>query len=515
MNTIFIIGCLFAAIQCAGAANVCITTASKANNTSNKAKNVIKKLSCISDSQASTTGVYSRQYNSYKVTLSKNKCKQRIVSFPTIPVSCCVSATSGASSAANNAKALIEGSACLTDSQIRSVNALTQQYNAYKSVINKNKCGQTIVLLPEAPASCCFVALSGMNAEISNIRVVTKGRHCIISSDATKVSSYVSSYNKFKKDFAARKCTQVVPILPVIPRMCLPPPPARRPSPPLFDQRMPPPVVTTLPPQAVIGFSIPPPLGLIPKGASCYDDVQNGDEEGIDCGGSCPFLCQDLIPCVFASDTPVMTYYAVNANTDLPFVHIVFSNMCSLFTSVPKNIPEDYLRLPVDVYLFGSFDNLTVMQYENPEPGHSYTTWDLTVSPPRVTINTNDTVVYPVGPFVPQSRSLLQSSEPDCLVQKKKCELICSVVTAVFFVAPCTAMGTASVPIPNLALGIAVGCYVLIEQRDCKQLCSYINCEQNICTPEGVLCGRALPCCNSPPVTCYHQDRYTPKRCRA
>lgn len=270
MNSIFTVGCLFAALQCTSAANVCSTTASNASNVANKAKDIIKKSACLIDSQANAVGVYSKQYNSYKASLSKDKCKQKVILFPKVPVSCCTSAASGASSAANNAKALIKGSVCLTDSQIKSVGTLTQQYNAHKNAIRNNKCRQAVIPFLKIPASCCSVALSGMNKEISKIRVVTKGKQCVNSLDAKRISSYAGSYNKFKKDLTAMKCTQVVPSLPAIPRACTLPPPARRMSPPVAGTPAPqiistmqPPVFAAPPPPAVTDFSpfstTPPP----------------------------------------------------------------------------------------------------------------------------------------------------------------------------------------------------------------------------------------------------------------
>ncbi len=231
MNSIFVIGCLFAALQCAHAVDFCSSTASNANNVANKANNVIKRLVCLSDSQTNAVDTYSRQYNSYKVALSRNKCKQKIIPFSKVPVSCCASAASGANSAANKAKSFITGSACLNDSQIKNVGTLVQQYNAYKNLIQKNKCKQTTISFPKIPASCCFVALSGMNNEVSNILAVAKGKQCISLSDATRASSYADNYEKFKKNFTVKKCTQAVPGLPVVPRTCPPLPPAQRPPP--------------------------------------------------------------------------------------------------------------------------------------------------------------------------------------------------------------------------------------------------------------------------------------------
>eukprot|EP00938_MAST-03A_sp_MAST-3A-sp1_P006600 g6600.t1 len=43
--------------------------------------------------------------------------------------------------------------------------------------------------------------------------------------------------------------------------------------------------------------------GLGPKEATCFDELQNGDEEGVDCGGSCPRLCGEVI----APDIPGLT----------------------------------------------------------------------------------------------------------------------------------------------------------------------------------------------------------------
>ena len=123
-------------------------------------------------------------------------------------MSCCASAASGANSAVNEAKAFIKESACLTNSQIKSVGALMQQYNAYKNMNQQDKCKQKIVLFLEIPASCCVVAISGMNGEISKIRVITKGKQCISPSDAAVTSSHVGSYSKFKKSFIYRKYTQ-------------------------------------------------------------------------------------------------------------------------------------------------------------------------------------------------------------------------------------------------------------------------------------------------------------------
>lgn len=203
--------------------------------------------------------------------MSKNKCKQKAISFPKVPVSCCASAASDANGAANRAKVLIKGAVCLTDSQVKIAGTLAQQYDAYKNVIRKNKCKQTIIPPPRIPASCCVVAISGMNSKISSILAVTKGKRCIGSSDATKISSYVGSYNKFKKDFTARKCTQIVLGMPAIPRMC-----SVFASPPQVVSALPPPVDNVPPPHAINYFLPPPYVTSFPPPPYDYLEVQAG-----------------------------------------------------------------------------------------------------------------------------------------------------------------------------------------------------------------------------------------------
>ena len=231
-------------------ASCCAAAASNANNAANSAKFLIKASSCITDIQASTVNTYVVKYNANKSIIKNNKCKQKVTSFPKVPVSCCASAALGASSAASKAKNIVKGPACATDMQTKSAGALAQQYSAYGSFIQKNRCKQAVIPFPKIPASCCSIAMSGINKEISNIRVATKDKQCISSTDAIRISSHIKGYNKFQKDLNFRKCVQAAPSLPAVPKVC--------PTPQVPVHRIPPPPPVTRPPLHYLEVQIGP-----------------------------------------------------------------------------------------------------------------------------------------------------------------------------------------------------------------------------------------------------------------
>ena len=84
------------------------------------------------------------------------------------------------------------------------------------------------------------------------------------------------------------------------------------------------------------------------KQSACYDGIMNGDERGVDCGGSCPFVCgyctpyiqngnhSDKIDIVFISDT------SYNSNTTLFIQHIanIINNSFMVSEEVGANISK-------------------------------------------------------------------------------------------------------------------------------------------------------------------------------
>lgn len=84
-------------------------------------------------------------------------------------------------------------------------------------------------------------------------------------------------------------------------------------------------------------------IAALYKAPSCSDGVQDGNEQGIDCGGSCPYLCSAL------EQPPTVVY-----TTPLPGI----SGRTDIIASVVNKNPDAAAKaVPYQVSLFGADHN--------------------------------------------------------------------------------------------------------------------------------------------------------------
>ena len=271
---------------------------------------------------------------------------------------------------------------------------------------------------------------------------------------------------------------------------------------------------------------------------SCYDGVQNGNETGIDCGGSCIFSCDELVPCTYPSNPPSLTYYPYNADTNYPVMEILFTNMCGLFQLVPQSAYNDvYLSKSFQINLYGSYNNLTSMQYSIPQPGCSSTEWDLDVSPASIIVRANGSQIYPYASTSSKRKLLLYDHnvtqihslhndvsrlllQDGYCISKEECHEHCDIIKTgvqVQCVGFIIAIGSATAnPLTAAIAAIAAeaACQYALNKFDnkCSSACDNLHCNTQVCVPSGRPCGSG-PCCNSPPASCEKSTQYPQGLC--
>lgn len=169
------------------------------------------------------------------------------------------------------------------------------------------------------------------------------------------------------------------------------------------------------------------------------------------------------------------------------------------------------------INLYGSRGAITSVQYDIPQPGSGFATWDLLASPARLTLSINGSIIYPPQDVIvsansqPMSEQILPSSRAllpgDCLTNED-CHLYCDTVSS-GIASVCLSIDAVAAIIPKRARLIfkygAGGLCAFVSLRastKCSKACDSGTQECHTCSDVGMPCGNK--CCNTPPVTCYY-----------
>ena len=238
-------------------------------------------------------------------------------------------------------------------------------------------------------------------------------------------------------------------------------------------------------------FSLsPPPPNIVP---TCFDSIQNNDETGIDCGGSCLFSCSNLVPCTYSNGPPRSTYSPSTVNTEDPFMQIVYPSFCSIFKNVPATADNDfYLFDGLAINIYGSYNNVTKIQYNVPQPGYGEVIWDFTASPAQWTIYANGSKIHSslslghrklmsntIMHEVKRNRILLQQGlPPGACMTSKQCVYMSALIgaeaaiTCLLFAAFPGAAIPAGIVCAIFAAGLSTYCTAI----ECDKPCSELQC---------------------------------------
>ncbi len=200
----------------------------------------------------------------------------------------------------------------------------------------------------------------------------------------------------------------------------------------------------------------------------------------------------DLVPCTYDKGVPRSIYYPYNVDTEEPFMQILYKSLCSVFDSVPKAAYDQlYLNEGITINFYGAYNNVTQIQYGVPQPGNDGSvSWDFTVSPAKVTVYVNGSVIYTSSAPARRrltsdhvTRTLLQEGlPPGACMTDKYCQYMATSVTLETAVACLISIRL----VPRAALGVGLICAVVgagasayCTRLECDRPCSELVCHQS------------------------------------